>query len=94
MDATKNEGPRWVRLNFVSLVAGMQTIKVVWDNSEANVRYQVKEEDGTSLSSVVRGANPGTWTGTLEADTSYFIGLWSTEGTTNYTASIEVEGDT
>ena len=93
VDSSKNEGPRWVRLNFESLAAGEHTIEVAWDYSQADVRYKIKTQDGTTITPTIRGENPGIWKGELEADTSYFIGLWSSSGATDYTASIEVDDD-
>jgi len=88
LDANGTEGPRGAQLKFDSLSAGEYTINVGWDNSDAAVVYKVKKADGTELSPNIRGANPGTWTGRLEANTAYFIGMWSTEGAANYVATI------
>jgi len=93
LDNSQSQGPRWVQLDFTSLAAGEHTIVVVWDDDETDVRFKVKEENGTSVSSTIRGTNPGIWTGTLNAGTSYSLGLWSADGVANYTASIEVDGE-
>ncbi len=88
IDNDKIAGPRWVRLDFDSLAAANHTIEVNWD-SDADVRFRVYEEDGTLISSTIRGANPGIWSGELEANAQYYIGLWSSSGIANYDATIE-----
>ena len=88
VDSNKNVGPRWVRIDFNSLATAIHTINVSWD-SDADVRFIVYEANGTNLSSTVRGSNPGVWNGALNANTEYYIGLWSVDGIANYTATIE-----
>ena len=88
LDATRNQAPRWVRLDFESVQAGDHTISVLSTNDNADVRFRVNRADGTNVSSTIRGTNPGVWEGTLEANTSYFIGVWNTDGITDYTATI------
>ena len=92
LDANRNDGPRWERVNFDSLATAVHTISVSW-NSNADVRFNVFEADGTRLSSVVRGSNPGVWSGELRANTEYYLGVWSTSGVANYTATVSVEGN-
>ena len=92
VDSSRVAGPRFVRLEFDSFAAGEHTITVTWD-SDADVRFIVNESDGTNISSTIRGLNPGIWTGVLEADSAYFIGLWSANGAANYTATIETNSE-
>ncbi len=92
LDSARNAGPRYVRLDFDSLAATEHTITVTWD-SNADIRFKVKKQDGTNLSPTIRETNPGSWTGVLEANTSYFIGLWSSDGIASYTATIEANVD-
>jgi len=87
LDAEKDAGPRWVRLGFNSLAVAEHVLTVEWDG-DADVRFFVNELDGTNLSGTVRGANPGTWTGVLEADTAHSIGLWSRDGVADYDVTI------
>ncbi|MBX2883173.1 MAG: hypothetical protein KTR32_24690, partial [Granulosicoccus sp.] len=88
LDSDKAVGPRWVRLDFDPLAMAVHTITVSWD-SNADVRFKVFEADGTLISSTVRGANPGVWSGQLDAGKQYYIALWSSNGIANYTANIE-----
>ena len=89
LDSASGVGPRWVRVDFDSLAAGIHTIAVSWD-SDANVRFNVFETDGTRISSsAVQGVNPGIWAGELNANEQYYIGLWSSNGIANYSAAIE-----
>ena len=92
LDSTKATSDRFRRVPFDSPGTGDYTISVSWD-SDADVRYYVATSDGTRLTaSAVRGSNPGVWTGALEANQEYFIGIWSNSGTANYTATISGEG--
>jgi len=93
LDADHNEGPRWVRLDFEPLTEGLHSISVAWNNSDADVRYRVNRADGTNVSPTIRGVNPGVWEGVLEVNTAYYIGLWSTDGIADYTATIEADLD-
>ena len=93
LDANRVEAPRWVRLNFEVPVSGTYTITLPWTNSSADVRFRVNNANGTNLSSTIRDQNPGVWEGTLNANTDYFIGVWSTDGITNYTATIGTSDD-
>ena len=93
LDASKAVAPRWVRLDFNSLSTGEHTIKVDWDNAAADVRFKVKAANGADVSATILGTNPGTWTGTLQADNAYYLGLWNTNGVSNYTATIELSSD-
>ena len=88
LDSTKAIAPRWVRVDFDSLAAATHTITVDWD-STANVKYKVFEANGTLISSTIQGTNPGVWSGDLDADAQYYIGLWSTNGIANYDVTIE-----
>ncbi len=88
LDSDKGIGPRWVRLDFDSLATALHTITVSWD-SVADVRFNVFQADGTRISSLVQGSNPGVWNGELDANEQYYIGLWSANGIANYTATIE-----
>jgi|GEM_PF-882766 len=88
LDVDKNMGPSYVRLDFDSLAGAHHTVTVSWD-SDADVRFRVFEADGTALGPVVRDSNPGSWTGELDADASYYIALWSSQGIANYTATLE-----
>jgi len=89
LDSNRNEGPRWVRLNFVSPAESLQSVSVTWDNSDADIRYRIKNANGTSVSPTISGESPGLWEGVLEANTAYYISLWSADGVADYTATIE-----
>ena len=89
LDSSSETARRRVELDFDSLAAGQHTLTVSWD-SDADVRFRVfRADDGIAIDSTVRGSNPGVWTGELDADTSYYIGLWSVNGIASYTATIE-----
>ena len=88
LDSAKAVGPRWVRLDFDSLASATHRIIVSWD-TEADVRFNVFEADGTLIGSTVRGTNPGVWRGELEANERYYVGLWSADGVASYVATIE-----
>ncbi len=88
LDSSRAEARRWVRANFTVPSSGVYNISVSWSNSNADVRYRVNNANGASISSTIRGENPGLWEGNLEANTDYFIGLWSTDGVTSYNATI------
>ena len=88
LDSTRADAPRWVRLDFTVSATGVYNISVPWGNGDADVRYRVKNANGTNISPTIRGENPGLWEGNLEENTEYFIGLWSTDGVTNYSATI------
>ena len=90
VDQDRVAGPRWVRLEFNSIATATHTIRVVWD-SNADVRFRVFESNGTPVSSAVLGTNPGLWSGELEANTEYYIGLWSASGVANYEATVEAD---
>lgn len=92
LDSEKNGNPRFLRLEFESLAAAEHTITVTWDG-DADIRFVPNESDGTNLSEHIIGASPSTWTGVLEADTAYYVGLWSFEGVANYTVTIEASID-
>ena len=88
LDSSDNLGPRFVRVNFDSLATAVHTITVYWD-SVADVRYSVLGADGTKVSPTIQGSNPGVWSGELDADTQYYLGLWSDEGIANYSVTIQ-----
>lgn len=89
LDSTRTQAPRWQQLNFGSLRTGNHTIALDWDNHDADLRFRVKRSDGTDVNSTVRGTNPGTWSGWLAGNTPYYLGVWSTNGVTNFSASIK-----
>jgi len=88
LDSQKVLGPRWVRIDFDALVTTMHTIAVSWD-SGADVRFRVRQANGTPISPTINDTNPSVWQGELEQGESYYIGLWSTADSTNYTATLE-----
>jgi len=88
VDFDKVAGPRWVRVTFDSLAAVTHTITVNWD-STADVRFNVRDADDNRISSTIKGTKPGVWSGVLDANAEYSIGLWSTSGIANYDATIE-----
>ena len=92
IDSDANEGPRWVRVDFDALATATHTVSVSWDSS-ADVRFNVRRANGTKISPTIQGSNPGVWSGDLDADTQYYIALWSANGIGNYSATIQVEGD-
>ncbi len=93
LDSTNQTGPRFQRLSFTSPTTALHTINVIWD-SDADVRFNVIHADGTRLNSeVVRGDSPGVWSGVLNANTEYSIGLWSRSGIANYSANLETTTD-
>jgi len=88
LDSDKLAGPRWVRVDFNALADASHTVSVSWD-STANVKYKVFNTNGTLLSPVVQGANPGVWTGQLNTASDYYLALWSSSGVANYTVTLE-----
>ena len=89
IDSSKDTGPRWTRVFFNSLSTSNHTVTVAW-NSNADVRFRVFEADGArSISAIVEGSNPGSWTGTLEANKQYYVALWSKSGAASYTVSVD-----
>ena len=89
IDRDREQGPRWVRLNFNALAAGTHTATVSW-NSGADVRFNVFTANGTRVSSsVVQGTNPGVWSGELFANERYYLALWSASGSADYTATVQ-----
>lgn len=88
LDADSVVAERWVPLEFNSLTQGEHTISVSW-NSSADVKFRVFNENDDPLSPVIKGNNPGSWTGVLNEGAHYRIGLWSTSGIANYTATVE-----
>ena len=88
VDRDRNAGPRWVRVDFDPLASAVHTISVSWD-SDADVQFNVRESNGTKISPTLRGSNPGVWSGALDANKQYYLGLWSAEGIANFTATIQ-----
>jgi len=88
LDSTRSVGPRYTRLRFNSLATARHDITVSW-GSDADVRFSVFDANGTAISPVIRGSSPGVWSGELDANQRYFIGLWSTDGVANYSATLE-----
>ncbi len=88
LDADKVVGPRWVRIDFNALADASHTINISWD-SNANVIFKVFQANGTLISPIVQGTNPGVWTGDLNTATDYYLALWSSSGIANYNATIE-----
>ena len=88
LDSTQATAPRFVRIDLDALATATHTISVSWD-SEADIRFNVRGDDGSRLSPTMRGANPGVWVGDLNANSGYYIGLWSTNGVANYTVIVE-----
>lgn len=82
--------PRWVRVDFEPLITGTHTIRVAW-NDNSDLRFNVRQPDGTRLSSTIRGSSPGVWTGELDPDEEYFLGVWAVTGSPTFTATIEAE---
>lgn len=88
LDVERLTGPRWTRLRIGTNSTATHAINVSWD-SKSDVRFNVFRADGTRLSSTtVQGSNPAVWTGRLDANEQYYIGLWTMDGIANYTASI------
>lgn len=88
VDSTRESAPRWVRINFEGLATATHNISVSWD-SDADVRFRVREVNNTSVSPTIRTASPSEWSGELEADKEYFVGLWSTDDVANFTITVE-----
>ncbi len=88
LDSTNGTASRYNRINFDSITDATHTISVTWD-SDADIRFTVKDVDDTSFSPTVKMSSPGVWSGELQADQDYFIGLWSTEGIANFMVTIE-----
>jgi len=88
LDSDKNDGPRFVRLHFEVFASVEHTISVTWD-SDADLRFNILRADGSRLNpTTIRGSNPGVWVGELDANEQYNIGLWSVNGSANYTATV------
>ncbi len=88
LDSEKAKGPRWVRLDFDAPATATHTVTVSWD-TDANLQYRVRLANGTAVSPLMSGENPGVWQGELQEGESYFVGLWSTDGVANYTVTID-----
>ncbi len=88
LDSSRSTAPRWVRFNFDSLAAATHTITLNWD-SDADVRFKVFTAEGTQISSIIQGTSSSTWLGDLEANTQYYVAIWSASGIANFDATIE-----
>jgi hypothetical protein len=89
LDSAKQAGPRWIRLDFPSRGATVHTITISWETG-ADLRFKLFEADGTPVSSTVRGSSPGVWSGELDANTDYFVALWSANGVADYRTRLKV----
>jgi hypothetical protein len=89
LSSDRVENPRWVRVNFEPLVTGLHTIRVVWDGAESDLHFNVRPVGGRKLGATVKGSNPGVWTGELDVNQEYFLGIWAVAGAPTFTASIE-----
>ena len=90
VDSTRDQAPRWRRVNFSPLITGTQTIRVEWA-SAANLRFSLNEAStGTRLATINKGTSPAVWTGTLDGSEDYFLGVWSAAGgVADFIATIE-----
>jgi|GEM_PF-865888 len=88
LDSTNRQEPRFKRLEFDSLGTAVHTITVSWD-SNADLRYRVKDANGNALSPIIKGSEPGVWEGELDANKKYSINLWSNDGVAGYIATVE-----
>lgn len=92
LDDARVLGPRSITINFTALSTSTHTISVAWD-SDADLRYNVFDATtGERLNAdvgAIRGANPGVWSGELQAAQPYRISLWAASGSANYTATID-----
>lgn len=88
VDSERNAGPRWLLINFDALATATHTITVAWD-SDADVRFIVRDQNDDNLSSTIRGTQPGVWQGPLVDGQSYSLALWSAGGIANYGVTIE-----
>ena len=91
LDKDKEIGPSWMRVDFAPLTTGTHTISVSWE-SEANLRYSIfRERDQKQLGKTDITASPSQWIGELDASESYYLGVWSTSGSTIFTATIKTD---
>ena len=86
--------PRWVRVNFDSINTGDHTINVSWD-SDADIRFSIFQDADTPIriASVAASPSPSEWVGNLEAEETYYLGIWSVSGAANFTATISAVTD-
>lgn len=91
VDDSRVNGRKWERVNVVPLTAGEHTIRVMVD-SDADIRFSVFRRN---LSTIEKLATTGKqselleWTGTLHPSNSYYIGVWSVSGSTNFKVTLE-----
>lgn len=91
LDHDRNEGPRWTRLYLEPQFSGTHTVSVEWD-SGADIRFslfKVPSDNAPTLVMTSQSSNsPAVWTGELDQSSRYFLGIWSSSGKANFSASV------
>lgn len=82
-------GVRLMRFRFDPIATARHTITVSWDTN-ADIRFNVLDSSEVRINStVVKGSNPGVWSGDLVAGDQYFLSVWAAEDAANLTANIK-----
>lgn len=82
-------GRRFLRFRFDPIATARHTITVSWDTS-ADIRFNVLDSSEVRINStVIKGSNPGVWSGDLVAGDQYFLSVWAAEDAANLTAHIK-----
>jgi len=97
VDRDRLEDPRWKRINFAPLITGEHTIRINWE-SDADVRFtvfQILDAPGPGNRLRIGNSNgiasSSEWTGTLDDEGEYYLGVWAATGRATFTATIEAE---
>ena len=95
IDADHVRGPKWTRLEFEPMTTGSHVISVV-SSSDADIRLSVfrksddwDDEDGLRIGSTSGSDAPRRWEGVLDKSKHYYIGVWASEGSAEFTANIK-----
>lgn len=91
LDHDRIQGNRWIRFNFSPQNSGTHTISVAWSGS-ADIRYSVYQaiSDGPDQRiDLIDNASPAQWHGELDSSKQYYLGVWSSSGSTSVTATLE-----
>jgi len=93
LDKEKVNGQRWRRVNFNPLTSGKHTISVAW-NRNAEIRYSLfRSSDNQKIATTDVVASPSIWTGELDANESYYLGIWPVSGSAFFSATIKADID-
>ena len=93
------DGRRWTRVKFDPIISGTHTIRVVWD-SDAEIMFSIFQvRDPLSFANDLRiGTTNGTttpdeWTGTLDISKQYYLGVWVSSGSADFSVTVAAETD-